>query len=94
MDMEDFQSQFGGGGGSKRKSALNAFKQNEIRQINEETVRDFDFRRTPWLIVFGSNENVDYTGQFDSIIKVCKENNEIFECAYMNCDQNSQLCFN
>jgi len=81
MDMEDFQSQFGGGGGAKRKSALSAFKQNEIRLLNEETVRDFDFRRSPWLIVFGSNENVDYTGQFDSIIKVCKENIEIFECA-------------
>lgn len=95
MDMDDFQSQFGGfGGGGGKKSALNVFKQNEIRLLNEETIKDFEFRRSPWVVVFGSKENNEYKSQFESIIKVCKENIEIFECAYMNCDSNSQLCFN
>jgi len=25
--------------------------------LDEENIKDFDFRRTPWLIIFGSNEN-------------------------------------
>jgi len=57
VNIDDFPGFGGGGGGKTAKNALKVFTTNEFMAINEDSKRDFDFRRNPFVVVFASKEN-------------------------------------
>jgi len=69
-----------GNANAAQKTTLNAFNDNNIKLINTENKKDLDFRQMPTIVLFATNDNTEYSKHFDTIIKTCKDNTDLFDC--------------